>query len=195
MEFSFLSFIYFIYIVFTKFSNAINVNADNDLNTTELIRSMGYPAEDHDIYTEDGYIITIQRIPPIKPGHPVVFLQHGLLDSSSTWVLNFPNQSLAFCLSDAGYDVWLGNNRGNTYGLRHVKLNKSQDEFWNFSWDEISNFDLISMVNYALKKTNQESLFYVGHSQGSLISFAQLSKNHEFSSKIRLFIALGIFNN
>jgi predicted alpha/beta hydrolase len=113
------------------------------------------------------------------------------LDSSATWVENFPNQSLAFVLSDAGYDVYLGNVRGNTYGLRHVKLNKSQVEFWNFSWDEISNYDLVSMINYALKTSNQESLFYVGHSQGTLISFAQLSKNRELTSKIRLFLALG----
>ena len=192
MEFSFALFIY-TFCVLKKFSNAIHFETDVFLNTSELIRSMGYPAEDHDIYTEDGYIISVQRIPPRKPGHPVVFLQHGLLDSSSTCVLNFPNQSLAFVLFDAGFDVWLGNNRGNTYGLRHVKLNTSQEEFWNFSWDEISNYDLVSMVNYVLKKTNQESIFYVGHSQGSLISFAQLSKNHEFASKIRLFVALGLF--
>ena len=161
------------------------------MNTTELIRQMGYPAEDHEVYTEDGYILSIQRIPPHKPGRPVVFLLHGLLDSSATWVLNFPNQSLAFILSDAEYDVWLGNTRGNTYGLRHVRLNTSQEEFWNFSWDEIAQYDLQSMINYALKASNQESLFYVGHSQGTLVSFAQLSKNRQLASKIRLFIGLG----
>jgi len=188
MEFFSLIFLLNIYL---QFSDAIHVKGDGDLNTTELIRSQGYPAEDHDVITEDGYIISIQRIPPLKPGRPVVFLQHGLLDSSATWVENFPNQSLAFVLSDAGYDVYLGNVRGNTYGLRHVKLNTNQVEFWNFSWDEISNYDLVSMINYALKTSNQESLFYVGHSQGTLISFAQLSKNHELTSKIRLFLALG----
>ena len=164
---------------------------DELLNTTELIRSKGYPAEDHDLQTDDGYILTIQRIPAPRIGRPVVFLQHGLLDSSTTWVINFPNQSLAFVLADAGYDVWLGNVRGNTYGLRHVSLNVNQPEFWDFSWDEFSRYDLKAMVNYALKVSDQESLFYVGHSQGTLIAFAELSQNREFRSKIRLFMALG----
>lgn len=43
-------------------------------------------------------------------GHrPAVLLQHGLLESSYTWVVNGPELSLAFRLVDAGFDVWMGN--------------------------------------------------------------------------------------
>ena len=121
----------------------------------------------------------------------MVFLQHGLSDSSATWVLDFRNQSLGFILSDIGYDVWLGNMRGNKYGLGHEQLSTKDEAFWNFSFDEMSNYDLPAMINYVLQVTNQTQLIYIGHSQGTMIQFAQLSKNSDLNSKIKLFIALG----
>ncbi|KEP64491.1 UNVERIFIED_CONTAM: triacylglycerol lipase [Hammondia hammondi] len=45
---------------------------------------------------------------------PLVFLQHGLLESSLNWVSGGA-ESLAFLLVENGCDVWLGNNRGNEY--------------------------------------------------------------------------------
>jgi hypothetical protein len=33
---------------------------------------------------------------------PVVFLQHGILNSSATWILTGPDQALAFLLADSG---------------------------------------------------------------------------------------------
>ena len=136
--------------------------------------------------------MNVQRIPSYKEGPKrVVFLQHGLEDSSSTWVVNFKNQSLAFILSDIGYDVWLGNMRGNKYAQKHERLSPDDEAFWDFSFDEMSNFDLTSMVDYALKTTNEKQLIYIGHSQGTMIQFAQLSKNQDLASKIKLFVALG----
>jgi len=116
-------------------------------------------------------------------------MQHGLLDASHTWVLNFPSQSLGFILADAGYDVWLGNVRGNTYARRHVKLNPKDPKFWDFSFDDFIADDLPSMINYVLNKTGQDKLFYVGHSQGTMMGFGAFS-NQTIASKIRLFVAL-----
>lgn len=50
-------------------------------------------------------------IPSLKE---VVLFQHGLLESSYSWIENGEN-SLPFLAAKGGYDVWLGNFRGNYY--------------------------------------------------------------------------------
>jgi len=38
----------------------------------------------------------------------------------------------AYVMADIGYDVWMGNSRGNTYSKRHINLTATRKEFWNF---------------------------------------------------------------
>ena len=106
-----------------------------------MIAYNGYPVENHDVITDDGYILRIQHIPYGRNGKckdvkskPVIFLQHGLLCSSSNWVANLPDESFGFIAADSCFDVWLGNVRGNTYGKRHVKYPVHSKEFWDFRY-------------------------------------------------------------
>ena len=55
----------------------------------------------------------------------------------------------------------------------------------------MAKYDLPSMVNYVVNNTGQPKLYYVGHSQGTLIAFAGLSQNKDLASKIKMFFALG----
>uniref|UniRef100_A0AAY5KDN6 Lipase n=1 Tax=Esox lucius TaxID=8010 RepID=A0AAY5KDN6_ESOLU len=165
-----------------------------NMNISEIIRHWGYPAEEHDIITEDGYILSVNRIPSnlkySQDSKPAVFLQHGLLAAGSNWVTNLPNTSLAYLLADAGYDVWIGNSRGNTWSRRHVTLRPDQNEFWQFSYDEMAKKDLPAVVNHILKTTGQDQIYYVGHSQGTTIAFIAFSSMPELASKIKMFFAL-----
>uniref|UniRef100_A0A6P8IGI2 Lipase n=1 Tax=Actinia tenebrosa TaxID=6105 RepID=A0A6P8IGI2_ACTTE len=167
------------------------------MNVSQMIAYNGYPVENHDVTTDDGYILSIQHIPYGRhdkckdvPSKPIVFLQHGLLCSSSNWVANLPNESFAFILADQCFDVWLGNMRGNTYGKRHVKYSVHSDEFWDFSFDEMAKYDLPAMINYVTKVTGQPTLYYAGHSQGTMIGFIEYGRNPELIKKVKAFYAL-----
>ena len=58
------------------------------------------------------------------------------------------------------------------------------------SWDEMAKFDLPAIVDKILSVTGAQQLFYVGHSQGTEIAFAQLSRDPVFASKVKMFVAL-----
>ena len=47
-------------------------------------------------------------------------------------------------LVEAGYDVWLGNYRGNTYTRNQTYLNPDEGKkgFWDFTWDEMAKYDI-----------------------------------------------------
>lgn len=164
------------------------------MNISEIIRRWGYPAEEHQVLTEDGYILGVNRIPQglkhTAGPRPAVLLQHGLLAAGSNWITNPPNCSLGYVLADAGYDVWLGNSRGNTWSRKHQTLSPDQDDFWRFSHDELALKDLPAVVDHILKVTGQDQIYYVGHSQGTTIAFIAFSTLPELANKIKLFVGL-----
>lgn len=158
--------------------------------TREQIIGHGYPAEHHEVETEDGNKLSVFRIPYShklnnkNQKRPIVFLQHGLLSSSDVWVVSGPNDALAFLLADSGFDVWMGNYRGNEYSK------KVKEPSWKFSWHEVGYYDVAAMIDYVLKKSGEESneqksIHYVGYSQGTTAFFVLTSLRPEYNEKIK----------
>lgn len=152
------------------------LDSDDGLDMIEIVKKRGYSIEQHFVTTDDNYILSLFHItkvenPPLPLGSPVL-LQHGLFDSSYTWVNNYQNESLAYILIENGYDVWAGNNRGNSYSRNHTILDpNTSKEFWEFTFNEMAQYDDDAMINFILSYTKYEKLSYIGHSEGISMNF------------------------
>merc|ERR1711892_436652 len=164
--------------------------------TDEMIADAGYPAETHDTVTDDGYILRLHRIPHEAGGaynnsRPAVFLMHGLLSSSADWVVTGPGKALAFLLSDHGYDVWMGNYRGNTYSKQHVNPTIDKKTYWAFSWDEMAEHDLPTMLAHMREVTGQETFHYIGHSMGTITYYTACNYHSWIANATKLMVGYG----
>ncbi|CAK9184075.1 unnamed protein product [Ilex paraguariensis] len=140
----------------TEAQDAVSAVADDGI-CKSMVETQGYFCEEHMVTTRDGYILSIQRIPVGQSGktsgkRAPVLLQHGLLMDGITWLLSPPDQSLALLLADNGFDA-----------------------YWDWTWDELVDYDLPAIFQYVHDQTGQK-LHYVGHSLGTLIALASFSK-------------------
>jgi len=168
--------------------------SDIQRDFAEIVTSKGYPIEQHVVQTVDGYYLGVHRILPREPrkgkSKGVILLQHGFMMCSEAFIALGENRAIAYILVNAGYDVWLGNNRGNKYSYKHDKLSPNDNEFWNFSIDDLALKDIPATIDYILNHTKLPSLSYIGFSQGTAQAFASFSVLHDLSAKVKVFIAL-----
>ncbi|CAH2981011.1 unnamed protein product [Chilo suppressalis] len=165
-----------------------NILEDRRLDFLGLAKKYGLLCEAHEVITEDDYILKIFHIPGDKT-RPVL-LVHGIIDTGDAFIIR-GNSSLTVALVRKGYDVWIGNTRGNEYSRRHQRLNPDVDkEYWNFSFHEIGVWDLASKIDYVLNKTGQIQISFIGHSQATTAFFALASIRPVYNKKIKIFIAL-----
>ena len=176
---------------------SFGISPDSTYTFKEIILSRGYPLEEHIIQTADGHLLKFFRIQSkiLKfciPFKKVVYLQHGLIDSSDTWIANYDEISLPFILADAGFDVWLGNTRGNKHSRSHLWKNPDiSPEYWDFTWQDMALYDLPAAFQY-IHAVTLDKVNYIGHSQGGTIMIAALAEQVEDVKRyLDRFIALG----
>ncbi|KAF5294556.1 hypothetical protein FQR65_LT10748 [Abscondita terminalis] len=172
-------------------------NPDYELKIPDIINRYGYPLETYNAYTDDHYILKIFRIPHGKhkaiSKNQTVFLQHGLFVNCACFLL-MGNQSLAFMLADAGYDVWLGNFRGTLFST-HASLSESDYEYWDFSLFEYAAYDLATMLDL-VHETTQRKIIYVGYSFGATASLIYSSLYPEIAEQnLQILIHMGSYLN
>lgn len=157
--------------------------------------------EKHNITTDDGYILTAWHFNNnsttkfLNNNKKVVMLQHGLLDDSYTWLV-LKDKSLVTFLLENNFDVWLTNSRGNIFSTGHIDPLKNStnhsSEYWNFTYSEMAKYDVPGNIKYILNYTNQENLYYIGHSQGTFQFYLAYTLYPEFLQKrVEKFVSIG----
>ncbi|KAI8923746.1 Alpha/Beta hydrolase protein [Entophlyctis helioformis] len=169
----------------------------------------GFDVQTHQVATSDGHVLELHRIvhrrspPPCSQparsaarangasNHPntkgPVLLIHGLFQSAGVFVSS-GRSSLAFHLADAGFDVWLGNNRACT--KLHVDHHPSSLAFWDWSLDDLATHDFPTMLEYVAVQTRHAQVSVIGHSQGNAQAFLALLINPKLCRRIRCLVAL-----
>ena len=164
-----------------------------------FISKLNIKLEEATIVTEDRYINNVwilESNDPLNRNGKSVILQHGLLDGAFSFLI-LGEDSLAKKLCDEGYTLYLPYIRGTQFSRSHLDYDSSlNSDYWDFSFDQMAQYDLPSIVNYAKQRDQVEKVYYIGHSQGTLIYFLSYMNNPEFLEKnIEKFIALGTVPN
>ena len=110
----------------------------------------------HVVETQDGYRLTVLHIFRADLGRDelvgpkgVVLLQHGQMMDGLSW-FKTEYESLPSLLVKAGFDVYLGNDRGTKNSMRHKELDFRRDakKFYDFSLSELGLHDAPANLNF-----------------------------------------------
>ena len=55
-----------------------------------------------------------------------------------------------------------GNSRGNTWSRAHDTVSADDPSFWDFSWDDMAEYDLPATIAAVLRLTGQSRIGFVG---------------------------------
>lgn len=158
-------------------SDGIN-DPDYDRDTCQIVVSRGFGCKTFHPTTRDNYILTAYQIvnPHVKRTRGTVLLMHCLFGTSIDYVIpdgrgyarappprgsiDLRSSNMALEFANHGYDVWLGNFRGNPYATNHTKLSVADKAYWDFSFDEMVEEDLPTLIAFITMRTGASELFF-----------------------------------
>jgi len=151
----------------------------------DLMKKYGFDWEPVKVTTDDGYILTTFHVTgnkdgPFTPTLPPVFIMHGAAGDGATWIDDYKTGlPMHLQLAEAGYDIWIGNNRGTEWAQEHVSLTVDQPEFWQWSWAEMGIYDDVANIKTIKEQTGADKVFFIGWSQGNIQMFYALAHLEE----------------
>lgn len=77
------------------------------------------------------------------------------------------SDKLGIALFKAGFDIWLSGNRGTIYQRKHENADITEEEFWDYSTNNMAAEDIPAELEYILETTGKESMSYIGSSMGT----------------------------
>ena len=168
-------------------------------NYKSFISKLDLNLEEIQVVTQDRYVNTIWALTSKDENNrngKSIIIQHGLLDTGFTWLI-LQEKSITKLLCDEGYKVYLPHMRGSQFSKSHLDYNTNlESKYWDFSFDEMAQYDLPSIINLIKKRDNVDKVDYMGHSQGTLIFFLAYMNNPEYMEKsINKFIGVGVVPN
>lgn len=155
-----------------------------------------FKVETFNVTTDDGYTLQLFNVrsktkfnPKLNP----VLFQHGLGSSAARYLV-LGERSAAYIMADLGCDVYLSNNRGTVYSLKHKTHSIKSREFWDYSFQDLT-LDQKANLEFIFDRTGGKKIHYLGHSQGATQMIAGLADDDReladsLSSKIEMFHAL-----
>lgn len=172
--------------IWTVHTVKTNTLEENDrklvLDIAYYAKLQNFQLDEYEVTTDDGFILQVHRLVTPKEDdskntdtqrYPVLLIP-GLMQSSAAYCTAGP-RAIAFELVRAGYDVWLGNNRGG-FHPKHNLYKPRSPKMWDWSMQDYAKYDVPAMVQFVKMKTNARKIALVAHSQGTTQSFMALSR-------------------
>ncbi|CAI2369452.1 unnamed protein product [Moneuplotes crassus] len=167
------------------------------MTVRERAETLGFGYEEYQVTTQDGYILTLMRIPngPESPSDIInkepILMSHGAFAAAEIFTNLGEVDSSSFYLANQGKDVWLYNIRGNIYSREHVSLDPaSDDEYWEFYMDTV-RYDYMACVDFILDITGYSQTAILADSLGgATLGIALALEPEYFSSRTSIVILM-----
>ncbi|CAI2369439.1 unnamed protein product [Moneuplotes crassus] len=160
----------------------------------ERAAEFGLGYEEHQVTTEDGYILTLMRVLPGPEssqvgGNQPILLSAPFGQAGESFATLDSIDSPAFYLPNEGMDTWLFNMRGSSLSREHETLDShTDDEYWDFYLDSI-RYDYMACVQFILDTTGFSTMPVFAMSFGAATFTTSLALEPEFFSS-RISIAI-----